>query len=147
MTRLGHYLRGLRGAANVVVAAALVLWAVGVRERGGVGVPSAFEGTYKVQAVGYGSGEGTCDVQVKLVRIDCKIRDDAGNEQQLRASNLKRENNRFRGDGALDGVYVRISGRVDPPGKAFTNPHLVATFVAEDGRSGRVVGMLDDNGN
>src|SRR5438309_72653 len=140
MTRLRHHIQSLRGTTTVVVACALLLWAVGVeRTRHNAGGPF-IEGTYDVEVGGCGAGKGTCDVQLKVVKVDCRMVDDTGMAMRLKSNNLKRDKNRFYGDAALDGVHAKIAGRVDPPNAAFQKPHLTATFLADDGRAGRVVG-------
>ena len=140
MTRLRDYIQKLRGTTGTVVAMALLLWAAGVGGRGHNGDGAALEGTYDVQAGGCGVGKGTCDVQVKMVKVDCSMLDEQGAQIRLRANNLRRDKNRFYGDGALDGMHARIAGRMDPASAAFPRPHLTATFLCDDGRAGRLVG-------
>ena len=147
MTRLGKLSSRICGTTNVSVVTALVLLGVGVGQVGAGADMGGIEGTYTVKVVGYGVGEGTSEVLPKLVRVDCWIKDNDGNQQRLRAVNLIRDKNRFVGDGALDGMHVRIAGRVDPASAKCPQPHLTATFVADDARSGRVVGSLDPAAN
>jgi hypothetical protein len=141
MTRLGLQLTRWREATSVVVAAALLLYAVSAGHESGA--PGEIKGNYKVQVAGYGKGKGTCVVSAKGVSVDCTIRDPNGDEQVLTGSDLKLEGNRFRGDGTLDGVKCRISGRVEQPTATTKTPRFLATFVSGDGRGGRLVGTRD----
>jgi hypothetical protein len=72
------------------------------------------------------------------VEVDCEITDDAGVQQHLRVSGMKLDGYRFKGAGSLQGVGVRVSGRIDPADTTSPTPRVVGTFLASDGRAGRV---------
>ena len=139
MARQGQQPSRYRGVTSTVAAAALVLYAITIGLRPAA-PPTSILGSYKVQVAGYGKGTGTCTVGAKTVDVNCVIRDVNGNSQTLSAASLKLDGYRFKGNGTLDGMNTRISGRIDPPTAKQPLPRLLATFVADDGRTGRVLG-------
>ena len=138
MSHLGLQPSRLAGMAPAIAAAVLLLYALATPYiRPGAVVVT---GTYTVQVAGFGKGTGTCTVTEQSVTVDCSVRDDAGNTHSLSADKLDRDGYRFHGRGTLGTTTVRISGRIDPPTPGQTLPRLLATFVTDDQRSGRIIG-------
>lgn len=104
--------------------------------------PRNVNGSYKVKAVGYYTGEGNVAVGGTNVNVNVQVRDEAGGRGRLRA-HLVLVKNRFVGVGTVMGRPVKIEGRVDPAdmqGEALRTARFTATFVDAAGNGSRVVG-------
>jgi hypothetical protein len=129
----------------VVIAtlfAALLVFAgvVGLRSPSKAG--PKMNGAYDVQFAGCGTGTGKAVVTPKKVKIDGTITDKAGNVLTFSAAKLDIDMStyHFKGEGTLEGSLVNISGRLDPDDASVKKCRISATFLAQDGKAGRVVG-------
>jgi hypothetical protein len=134
-----------RDGLLATVAAALLIWAgavvVGSR-LSPVKAGPKMNGAYDVMVAGCGTGTGKAVVTPKMVKIDATLTDKSGNVLALDAKKLDIDTTtyHFKGDGTLDGIPCTISGRLDPDDTSIKNCRITATFLATDGRGGRVVG-------
>lgn len=104
-------------------------------------------GAYAVTVAGDHSGKGNAAVSAAGVTINVQLVDADGNKGHMVATNLPLEKGRFFGTATMFGESVKISGRVDPPGSTIVDkPRLVATYVTDSGKAGRLVGVRRGGG-
>ena len=132
-----------RDGVLATLAAALLICAgvVGYRMSPSKAGPK-INGAYDVMVAGCGTGTGKAVVTPKMVKIDATLTDKSGNVFTLSAKKLDIDMTtyHFKGDGTLEGVPCTISGRLDPQDPPVKEWRITATFLATDGRGGRVVG-------
>ena len=126
-----------------VLAATLLLWATVISKnpRPSVAAPK-IHGRYELTFAGPGPGRGTAQVTPNAVKIDGTMKDAQGNEITFLAAKLPidRSTYHFKGTGMLGNSPATITGRLDPDDATVKKCRIAATFVAADGRAGRIVG-------
>jgi hypothetical protein len=132
-----------RDALLSVLAATLLLWAAVISNRAAPSVaPPKIHGKYELTFAGPGPGSGTAVVTPNAVKIDGTMTDAQGNEITFSATKLPidRSTYHFKGTGMLGNSPATITGRLDPDDATVKKCRIAATFVAADGRAGRIVG-------
>jgi hypothetical protein len=132
-----------RDGVLVAVVAALLVCAgvVGFRMSPSKAGPK-MNGRYEVKFAGCGTGTGSANVNPNFLKIDGTMQDPVGNVLTFSAKKLDFDAStyRFKGDGTLDGIPAKVSGRLDPDDTSVKKCRIVATFVADDGKAGRIAG-------
>ena len=142
MTRRSSHLLFARELAPIGLAAVVLLWAAMAGASSGLANGKNSKnstGSYKVQFGGYAKGSGSASVGPANLTITGTVTSEGGKKQNFQAT-LTLENNRFFGDGTLDGVPVSVSGRVDPPDATLKVGRLSGLYRTVDGQVGRISG-------
>ena len=129
-----------------VLAASLLLWAAVLSKTATPGVaPPKINGKYNLIFGGPGPGTGTAKVAGKNVSLEGTMKDAGGNEIVFTATKLSidRSTYHFKGTGMLGNSPAEVTGRLDPDDATVKKCRITATFLAADGRAGRIVGARE----
>ena len=132
-----------RDALLSVLAATLLLWAAVIPKSATPSVaPPRIHGKYELKFAGPGPGRGTAVVTPNAVKIDGTMKDAQGNQITFSAAKLPidRSTYHFKGTAMLGNSPATVSGRLDPDDATVRKCRISVTFVAADGRAGRIVG-------
>lgn len=102
-----------------------------------------WDGNYNVVAGGFYKGRGGAKVLNGILQnLQCKVAGSDGKAQNLVATQITLNGNYFSGPGKINGQNVTITGRFDAPadGEGYAI-RLSATYKADDGHGGKLVGM------
>ena len=129
----------------LMCAAAILLGGALVAVRTPAAAHPKIYGSYKVVFAGSSNGTGKAVVTPKTVKLDGTLVDAQGKKFDFSAASLAIDSStyRFKGVGTLGGSPLKVSGRLDPDNKTLKQCRIVATFLAADGKVGRVVGKQD----
>ena len=135
-----------RDTAIAVLLGALLIWAgsVTLRDTSPAKAPPRINGAYTVTSGGDLTGKGKAIVTPQKIKIDGTFLDAQGNAVRF-SSQLDFDSStyRFNGSGSVGKVGATISGRVDADDKTLKKCRIVATYLTEDGKTGRIVGAKD----
>ena len=134
----------VRDTLLVVLLAGLLIWAGSVTLRAPANAPPRINGKYTVTFAGDLTGQGKAVVTPKKVKIDGTFVDEQGNNVKFSSQlDIDASSYRFQGSGSVGAAAATISGRLDADDKTLKKCRIVATYLTDDGKAGRIVGAKD----
>ena len=140
------HFESVRDTAIAVLLAGVLVWTAAVRlpERRPAKAPPRINGAYTVTTAGDLTGKGKAVVSPKKVKIDGDFVDAHGNIVKFSSHvDIDASTYRFHGNGSVGSVGATISGRIDSDDKTLKKCRIVATYLTEDGKTGRIAGAKD----